>query len=181
MEKQLRFKIALIIAVLFFVYPTQSQTIKFEVSKISIQNGTKDALYLKAKTWVVNTFVSAKDVIQMDDKALGRLIVKGKIAANDTNPNKMAKGCKDGYLDFTLTIDVKLNKSRISFTDVYHTGMEVACDIGSDKTFDYKSLDQVITNDADYNSLKSNAKLDFQNLISSFEKALKSNPKADNW
>jgi hypothetical protein len=160
---------------------TFAQENTYDVSKTTIQVGTKDALYLKAKSWVVNNFNSANDVIQLDDKIAGRLIVKAFMDAKDTSPNKPASICEDGSVYFTMTIDVKTNKSRIAFTDLRHEGMNLGCGIGGQPDFDYGLLNKSRPNEASYESIKKNAQSDCLNLIASIEKALKVKPKQDNW
>jgi hypothetical protein len=157
------------------------QSDSFEVSKVSVQSGTQSQLYLKARTWIAKSFNSAKDVIQMDDKSLGRIIVKGTMKARNTQKDKPAFICEDGYLNFTLTIDVKANKSRMAFDDFEHKGMNVACDLGKDPSYHIGKFDGSKNKDADFISIKENARIDCNNLILDFEKYLKSKPKEDNW
>jgi hypothetical protein len=116
-----------------------------------------------------------------DDKAAGKIMIKGSIKARDTRDNKPSSTCIDGNILFNLTIDLKLNKSRITFNDFVHKGMNVACDITSEPSFSYGDLNKPQPNDPDYDSIVSNLKLDFSQMIVSIEKSLKSNPKKDNW
>ncbi len=44
---------------------------------IEIPNKTKTDLYLLSKTWIIENYNSANDVIQMDDKEAGKIISKG--------------------------------------------------------------------------------------------------------
>lgn len=44
---------------------------------VKVEGITKDELYIRAREWFAKTFVSAQDVIQMDDKASGKIIGKG--------------------------------------------------------------------------------------------------------
>lgn len=48
-----------------------------QVDSISKDTTKKDELYKRAKRWFIDTYNSAKDVIQLDDKENGEIIAKG--------------------------------------------------------------------------------------------------------
>ena len=91
-----------------FNYPTP-----FEFSIIDTSVETKSNLYIKASEWVANRFVSAKDVIQMNDKDAGKIIAKGVIECYES---AMLSSITI-YVKFTLAIDVKDKKYRIKLYD----------------------------------------------------------------
>jgi len=93
-------------------YPTP-----FVIEKIDSAKGTKDELFVKANVWVAKTFVNAKDVIQMHDKEAGKIVVKGLI--NTKNFSFVIE--YNYYSSFLMTIDVKDNKYRYSFSDFIFT------------------------------------------------------------
>ncbi|WP_394260791.1 DUF4468 domain-containing protein [Moraxella boevrei] len=96
----------------------QVETLSQVQQVVEIPNISKDKIYSNSKQWVAINFKSANDVIQMDDKESGVLIGKG-------NFNYPCKGWSclgyDGDLvTFTVKIEVKDNKSRITFSDINH-------------------------------------------------------------
>ena len=72
---------------------------------VPVENASKDELYARSKIFFIDQFKSAKDVIQMDDKAEG--IVVGR-------------GWNDIYLSFGITENMKMQmwyKIRIQAKD----------------------------------------------------------------
>ncbi|MDE7150398.1 MAG: DUF4468 domain-containing protein [Bacteroidales bacterium] len=73
------------------------------------QEQTADMLYTAAKSAITDMFVSAKDVIQMADKESHTIIAKGI--------NKIATV----KIDFTIKIQTKEGRYRISMYDIKYT------------------------------------------------------------
>lgn len=77
---------------------------------------SKDQLFSASKSWIAETFVSGKAVIDDADKDSGRIIAKGRI-------EKPCAGiqCAMGYggrlISFTLRIDTKNGKIRTTYTN----------------------------------------------------------------
>jgi len=71
-------------------------------------NKDKNTVYRISNEWFVENFVSAKSVIQYQDKEEG--IIKGK--------GNMTKLYSHNF-DFVVTIDTKDSKARITFTDMH--------------------------------------------------------------
>ena len=71
---------------------------------------TAATLFSRAKNWCTNAFVSVKDTLQNEDAGAGRLTYKG----NFDIPGPM--GVSQAYW-FTLTIEVKDGKARITLVD----------------------------------------------------------------
>jgi hypothetical protein len=68
----------------------------------------KDELYRKGREWFVNTYVDAKEVLQLDDKTDGKMIGKGIYKYsffNGLNSSSVTMG-------FTLNLDVKDGRYR---------------------------------------------------------------------
>lgn len=58
------------------IYPIKDGVINYyEVVKTDSIN--KNQLYINSKKWIVNSYKSAKNVIQLDDKESGEIILKG--------------------------------------------------------------------------------------------------------
>lgn len=94
--------------------------VPFEFKLIDSIVGTQNDLYVKANEWMAKTFVSAKEVIQMQDKEAGKLIGKGIIETPVLN----AYGTNIGvdYVHYTISIDVKEGRYRCILSDFYHEG-----------------------------------------------------------
>jgi hypothetical protein len=76
---------------------------------------TKDQLFSATKSWIAETFVSAKAVIDDADKDAGRIIAKGRVVS----PCKQGMGCLlTKYIAFTLRIDMKDGKARMTFSNL---------------------------------------------------------------
>lgn len=83
---------------------------------VTTEGKSASDIYAKAKTWIALNFKSANDVIQLDDKENGILVVKG----NTTSYYTFMKKKYPARVHFTLKIDIKDNKFRYTFevTDV---------------------------------------------------------------
>lgn len=89
----------------------------FEFKLIDSVQGTKPELYIRARSWMANAFVSSKSVIEMEDKDAGRIIGKGIITFTTTyNLMYTAKHS----VNFTITIDVKDGRYRCVMNDFNH-------------------------------------------------------------
>lgn len=81
---------------------------------------TKDKLYEKAQEWIVKTFKHSKNVVQLADKEIGKIMLKGTF---DYNPPKFAGGGMggvEGYIAFNMSINFKDDKFRYIITDFEH-------------------------------------------------------------
>lgn len=74
---------------------------------------TQSQLYSSAKTWVAETFVSGKAVIDEADKDSGRIIAKGRIKRPCKGLDCVANG--GNLIGFMLRIDTKDGKIRMTF------------------------------------------------------------------
>ena len=82
---------------------------ELEFTEIVTCSMTKDSLYNNAKNWAVNTFYDYKEVLQYEDKADGKLIIKG-IYKPEAQQNVLNKESETFW--FTITFDSKDNKYR---------------------------------------------------------------------
>ncbi len=82
---------------------------------------TKDKIYEKCLKWIASNFVSAKQVIDLQDKEAGTIVAKGYKDGVDYG------GIIKSNMGFQLTIDCKDNKARFRFLPLYI------------KTLDYES------------------------------------------
>lgn len=105
--------------------PTQAEiqenSYKGDSQVVEFSNIDKSKIFDASKIWIAKRFTSANSVIQYADKDKGTIIGKGNFSL------KCPAGV--GGLDclaytstraeFTLTIDVKDNKARLTFSDVH--------------------------------------------------------------
>ena len=93
------------------------QTPEMNLDKVFESVESKDILYSKSKIFISEMFKSAKDVIQLDDKENGIILVKGVIKESFSYSLQSL----DYYFSFTMKIYVKDNKYRIVISDVYNS------------------------------------------------------------
>lgn len=89
---------------------------------VQVEGKTAQQLYTSAREWFAKTFVSANDVIQMEDPTSGKIIGKGS--------NHIAEGyvvgkgiatiftTMDWYPNYTLKIEVKDGRYKYELTDI---------------------------------------------------------------
>lgn len=78
---------------------------------VDVPGVSKDELFVKASTWMVEAFNSSKSVIQYSDKEAG--VIKGKYVIDF--PQLTAQGSCDA----TITIECKDEKCRLIIDDPY--------------------------------------------------------------
>jgi len=82
----------------------------------TLPNSLKADLYNRSRIWFVNTFNSAKAVLQMDDKEAGIVMGKG---ATGLDIGNFISGTIKSYINYTINITVKDNKCRMQVFDIY--------------------------------------------------------------
>lgn len=116
--KQLLIVFSIILPLLSFAQPQmplKDGKVFYEVVD-TISNTSKADLYNKSKIWFVNTFNSAKAVLQMDDKEAGIIMGKGITPYNGGN---VITGPMRNSINYTININLKDNKWRIQVYDIY--------------------------------------------------------------
>ena len=116
-------KVSLVLLMLFAgmlmhaqTLPIDSKTGKItftEVVYVGDSTISKDELYSRAREWFAVTFVSANDVLQMDDIEAGKIIGKGNIRLKKT-------WHLYGSINFTLTIYLKHGRYKYVITNLNH-------------------------------------------------------------
>ena len=162
-----------------------------EVVKDGVNNVDKDQLYNLAMRWVVKTFNSANDVVQLSDKDSGNIIVKGNLTTSDLYPDQdeylLDPDFKDStkYLDIRIpiTLDIKTKDGRYKYKITAYQRTESgyvtygrgllsgALDISSStKTFtnlDFNEYTQTVRSKSDYKF-----PIDYYKLVDSQIKSL---------
>lgn len=90
------------------------------VEIISLDGKNKDQIYEGSKVWLAKSFKSANSVIQYQNPETGSIIGKGNIQF----PCKGFIDCGafgNDKVNFTIQIDVKDNKARLSISDITAT------------------------------------------------------------
>jgi hypothetical protein len=104
--------IALSFAPAFAQMPLSSETHKFTYTEVIDTPGAKDDIYLRARKWFLNTYNSAQDVVAFDDREAGQISGSGSFDIS------LLMGLQR-TVKYTVTIDVKDNKFRYTFTSFY--------------------------------------------------------------
>ena len=75
---------------------------------------SKELIFERTMTWIANNFRSAKQVIEYSDKEAGKIVGNG-------TTNLRAEGALiDVTLHFTLNVDIKDEKVRYRFINLWH-------------------------------------------------------------
>lgn len=83
--------------------------------EIAEANGTQRQLYMRARKWFVDHFHNANSVLQLDDKEDGKLMGKAFHVYDFESGVSTSKVS----IYFTLNIDVRDDRYRIQFYDMY--------------------------------------------------------------
>lgn len=76
---------------------------------MQVDSSKKELLFSKTKEWIALTYKSANEVIQLADKEIGKIVLKGAFHTN--------MFMKEGSLEHTLVFDFKDGKVRYLYTD----------------------------------------------------------------
>lgn len=121
------------------ILPIDSTTHQITYNEVVKSEGvTKDELYVKAREWFAKTAGSAQDVIQMDDKAAGKIIGKG--ATKGSYSFLLTKF--QFTLRYTVSITTKDNRYRYDISDfqAFDDGAKTGYDLSAVATSkDYKN------------------------------------------
>ncbi|HNW89863.1 MAG TPA: DUF4468 domain-containing protein [Bacteroidales bacterium] len=96
-----------------FTLVVNAQNTSFEdrTEVVTIDSISKNALYSAAQSWFAESFKDSKNVLEISDKEAGKLFGKGKAALGNLH----------GNLNFNITIIVKENKYKYTFSDFTST------------------------------------------------------------
>ncbi|MCK9203427.1 MAG: DUF4468 domain-containing protein [Bacteroidales bacterium] len=101
-----------------FPYDTATGIITY-TEVVQVPGKTKDEIYFASKTFIATTFRSAKDVIQLDDKENGELIVKGNFK-ECVGMSMRSWGNCDQIVSFTLNIQTKDGRFKYKIDNFQH-------------------------------------------------------------
>jgi hypothetical protein len=103
------------IIILLFISNFAVSQENFNWNKTDSVNKSKDKIYSDTKLFISNTWNSAKDVIQNDDKEAGVILLKGNIIKK-VNYNM---GEYVYVYNYTLTFKMKDKKYKVELNNVY--------------------------------------------------------------
>jgi hypothetical protein len=121
MKKQIiTFVFSLLIFTFSYSQEQNAEPLAFsEVVKVDTAISANE-LFSRARTWFAETYRSAQDVIQMEDKEEGKIVGKGAIEYV-SNVFVGSQGTK-GLIRYTLTISVKKGRYKFDMTNFNHEG-----------------------------------------------------------
>lgn len=96
-----------------FVNVEESQ----EIRRVYESEGSQDEIYTRLQAWITSYFKSYKSVVEIEDKTVGRIILKGisKLHGADSN---LEMPYKDNTLYYRITLESKAGKYRVSINDI---------------------------------------------------------------
>jgi hypothetical protein len=143
---------------------------------VDVPSTTQAQLYSRAYEWVVKTYNSPKDVIQMQDKESGKIIVKASSKARITKYDS-------GYNLYTFSIYVKEGKYKYDVTDLRNEHVVLNGQYVGD--YSLGRFEQVEPNiktkqsQRGWNNLRRNAEADIKALLTSLQAAMVAKDKSD--
>lgn len=95
---------------------------------VKVENKSAGDIYYQSKIWLADTYKSAKDVIQIDDKENNTIVGKGTLKYN----SKIFAGgaAISGTIDYTIRIMAKDGRYKYEFTDFIHQGNDRGSSFG---------------------------------------------------
>lgn len=144
---------------LYGILPMENGIVTYS-GVVQIDSLNKDQLYLLAKKWFVNTYKSAKAVIQLDDKENGVITGKGTFAFSSL--------VNDTYIDHTISIFVKDGRYKYVLTNFIYEN--------KDKSFDIENIPWGYGKKMICSTIDAKAKM----IIASLEEYMKT-PQKDDW
>lgn len=89
----------------------------FTYEAIEQTNASQSDIYDRAVVWVAETFKSSKEILQFQDKQIGKIIGNGTVSL------KVGSGFMAANVPctFKMKIDIKDKKYRVTFSDVMLT------------------------------------------------------------
>lgn len=166
---------------IFLVTSFVSAQTPLEFEKIIETNESKESVFPIIKEWIATKFVSANDVIQMEDIASGIFVIKGK---SPYYHPKALYSCYNGTIEFTLKIEVRNNRFRIQLFDLNHiANVNSQCALGPLTTASIHSTKGLSKgyNNKVWVLLKEDAFVLASRVIDGLEKAVNQKNSKDEW
>ena len=147
---------------------------------VQVENISKDDLFIRANSWIVKTFNSAKDVIQYNDKEAGKIICKTVTGAT------VGRGLNRVTIDpvyYLLQIEVREGRYRISATEFIHEyTVPLSNTTGENRLEQYYLLKNPTKREADQNiAVAQIIQEKVMNVFSSAETSIANYASNDDW
>jgi hypothetical protein len=163
-------------------FPIDSITGKITYSEIiKVDSVNNQKLYLRANVWFVHSFVSAKNVIQLNDKESGKIIGKGTFQVTDNNNhNSLVYVPIVGTVDFTVEIQTKDERYKYVLSDFsYKINGETEIDLTSSSGFKSGMFQKRL--DIQWADIKQNTNMTILNMIESLKNSMGTKYDSDKW
>jgi hypothetical protein len=122
MEKPLLISFIFVTILSLRSYSQDSLSSPLEYSKVVNVDTTLSSkeLYNRARAWFAETYRSAQDVIQMDDKEIGKIIGKGNMKY--VSSVFVGSNGTKGWIRYTISIQVKDGRYKYDISNFLHEG-----------------------------------------------------------
>jgi hypothetical protein len=124
-------KVLFLMSAMLIITLSSFSQANFQWEKTDSVGKTKDQIYADTKMFIAQTWKSAKDVIQNDDKESGVILIKG--LNTQIIPSGSFSSKPNYYFKYNVTFRMKDNKYRISINNV-------ECIEASYRTYNYKLI-----------------------------------------
>lgn len=158
--------IFVIVMIATICYGQNSQNYKWELTD-SISK-TKNQIYSDTKLFIAETWNSSRDVIQMDDKENGLILLKG--VSGITITYNLGVITTTYYFAYTVKFLMKDNKYRITLDNVNCNDVTTTCttNVPPLSLDGYRGLKDNISK-ANYNKVMDDLKSNLSNIVSSYQ------------
>lgn len=151
---------------------------------ISVDNISKNDLYISALEWMNKTYKSGKNVIQTTDKDGGMII--GKAVSQTLNYNNMGAKIDGGYFSYTFSIYSKDNKYKYTIDNIIFNKGEMMLTPGADLAEDFPHnwtglLEKNKQTRREWKSFQRQADTEFKFIINSLKKHMSESKKNSDW
>ena len=174
-------KLVLLLLVLISIGLNAQENYKWNVLIDSIPK-SKEKLYTDAKVFVVKTWNSANNVIQIDDKENGHIAVKGLLKQPIMS---LGMSIGDVYYSYIVNFYFKENKTKITIDDVRFRDQTIGqiwdTYLGQLPTTEYPGLTKAGLSKKYYEKLYNDIHFELQNIVNLYTVEIKKETKTDNW
>lgn len=98
------------------VFPLENELITFSTI-VQVEGVSKNELYLRAHDWIIKSFNSPKDAVQLSDKEAGKVICK-TLTTQSAGKGLFGKIVMDIY--YLLTIETRDDRYKITASNFVH-------------------------------------------------------------
>ena len=139
---------------------------------------TKSQIYSDTKMFIAETWKSAKNVIQYDDKESGAIFIRGRIKKIAGNASRIA----DYWYSYSVKFYMKEQKYRIVIENVEFESCSNGGGWIAQVANEYPGAWHCSLWEKQWTELMTFLKMDMQNIIDDYERYIKiSNVTNDNW